>query len=239
VFCNGQGSCDNNACTCFSGFSGPTCSITVTLPAVATCSNYPDCDNCTSSAPVEAGLNCSWCADSTACVATAVCQNVLTQCNAVAVTFVAEPCPDDCSGSNGVCVNRTCSSYTDAGITPPTISGIPACINDSTQTDTVGNQTVVISSGASNISYCLCKSGFSGNNCGGKSGGLGTALAISGGIIAVIVICGVILIVICTFGAKKSVDFIMLNQQANAHFKSNPLAEDRNKEFHNPLHHQG
>jgi len=43
----------------------------------------------------------------------------------------------------------------------------------------------------------------------------------------VIVICGVILVVIIVFAAKKTVDWVQLRDTAGAHFHNNPLAIDR------------
>jgi hypothetical protein len=45
-----------------------------------------------------------------------------------------------------------------------------------------------------------------------------------------------VFVVILGVGAKKGVDWIGLNQTAGAHFHQNPLAQDRNSDFLNPIH---
>jgi len=112
--------------------------------------------------------------------------------------------------------------------------GQQLCVNTSLNAQ-VNNDTGELLLG-SNTSYCICYHGYSGLNCGGRSGSLGTALAISGGIIAVICICGVIFIVLVGFGAKKGVDWIALNQTAGANFHQNPIACDRDTEMFSGIH---
>jgi len=75
---------------------------------------------------------------------------------------------------------------------------------------------------------CICKKGVSGINCGSRKGlsAAAKAAAISGGVIAAIVICGVIIIVVLSFGAKKAVDWVVLNEQAAAKSHVSPLYQD-------------
>jgi len=170
-------------------------------------------------------------------VDTAACLSPISSCGAESVSFVPEPCPDDCSGSkHGVCVNQTCSAIAANNAKPEKVNGVPACIDDSNlvQNDTINGPVKVP---PSNASFCLCRKGYKGNNCGGKSSALGKALAISAGVIAAIVICGVIVLVLVAFGAKKGVDFVMLNQQASSNFKINPTHENRDQEHFSGIHH--
>jgi len=238
-FCSGHGSCVNDKCSCDAAYEGADCSVVIVTTPQHYCSEFTTCDNCSAQA-AQYSLQCTWCNDiiGGGCVATTTCQAAGT-CNGGAVSFVAEPCPDDCSGTkHGVCVNQTCSDLAAAGVKVQKVNGVLACIDDSNlenQTDTTNNETAKANN-AGAISFCLCNKGYKGNNCGSKSSGLGKALAISGGVIAAIVICGVIVLVIVAFGAKKGVDFVMLNQQAASHFKNNPLEETRNKEYTNAMH---
>jgi len=161
---------------------------------------------------------------------------VLTTCSATAVNFVPEPCPDDCSGpKHGICVNLTCAYMQQKGQKIAYLNGHQLCINTNltSQYDPQFGQVTVL---GSNASYCVCFKGYQGLNCGGRSSSLGTALAISGGIIAVIVICGVVFIVILGIGAKKGVDWVMLNQTAGANFHQNPLAQDRDVDCVSGIH---
>jgi hypothetical protein len=75
---------------------------------------------------------------------------------------------------------------------------------------------------------CVCKKGVTGINCGSRTGlsAAAKAAAISGGVIAAIVIAGVIGIVIISFGTKKAVDHILLNEQAAAKSHISPLYQD-------------
>jgi hypothetical protein len=237
LFCSGNGVCSGDGCACDSSYSGPACDIAVTQPPTASCTSYSNCSQCMVQAEAS-GLSCSWCLDVVGggCVPNTSCANALTSCTASSVNFKPEPCPDDCSGArHGVCVNQTCASYQAAGEKIPRVNGQEACINTTLNAQydpQFGSVTVA----GSNASYCLCERGYQGLNCGGRSSSLGTALAISGGIIAVIVICGVVFVVILGLGAKKGVDWIALNQTAGANFHQNPLAHDRNTDCLNPIH---
>jgi len=233
-FCTGHGVCDGTKCVCAANYTGADCSVQIVTTTQHFCSEATTCTNCTA-LNAAYNLDCSWCGDVVGggCVLTAACSTV-RGCNGSSVSFVAEPCPDQCSGNNGVCVNETCSALQAAGKTVPKVNGVPACIPDgAVQYDNTTNQTIVTNS---TISYCLCKKGYKGNNCGSRSSGLAKALAISGGVIAAIVICGVIILVVVAFGAKKTVDFVMLNQQAAADFKINPTHHARDTEHVNALH---
>jgi len=86
-----------------------------------------------------------------------------------------------------------------------------------------------------NGSVCVCNAGITGLNCGSATGlsTAATAAIISAGVIAAIVICGVVVVVILIFAAKKTVDFVMLNQQAAAHFANNPLHINRGTDVAN------
>jgi len=93
-------------------------------------------------------------------------------------------------------------------------------------------------SSSSNITQCVCVKGFHGSNCAAK-GGLSSAAkaaAISGGVIAAIVICGVIVLVILSFGAKKAVDHVLLNEQASAKSHISPLYTDTGASGTSGLH---
>ncbi len=57
-----------------------------------------------------------------------------------------------------------------------------------------------------------------------------------GGIIAAIVICGVIVLVIISFGAKKAVDFVYLNQMAEAKSHHSPLYKEAGSSGVSGLH---
>jgi len=113
------------------------------------------------------------------------------------------------------------------------LNGHELCINVTSQSDP---QFGAVSVAGANSSFCVCLPGHSGLNCGGRGSSLGTALAISGGIIAVICICGVVFIVLIGFGAKKGVDWIALNQTAGANFHQNPIACDRDTEQFSGIH---
>ncbi len=75
---------------------------------------------------------------------------------------------------------------------------------------------------------CICKKGVSGINCGSKKGlsSAAKAAAISGGVIAAIVLCGVIALVTIAFAAKKSVDFVQLKQLAESESHASPIYKD-------------
>lgn len=143
------------------------------------------------------------------------------------------PPPDNCSG-NGLCANQTCSWYAQNNKQPPEVNGQAACLQttNSTSATDEGNATEATTAPA----YCLCQHGYMGANCLGQSSSLGTALAISGGIIALIVICGVILAAVLLFGAKKGVDWVSMQQQLHTDFSTSPIHVQRDQEFSNPLH---
>jgi len=234
-YCSGHGICNANVCVCNDGFSGNACQD-ITTTTNHYCNEFSTCSNCTTQA-AQFNLACTWCADviGGGCVNSAACLNVISSCGATGISFVPEPCPDDCSGSkHGVCVNETCSALTASGKPIIRVNGVPACIDDSNtqQNDSLGT----IDRPATNASFCLCRKGYKGNNCGAKSSGLGKALAISGGVIAAIVICGVIVILLVAFGAKKGVDFVMLHHQATADFQINPTHENRDQEHFSGIH---
>jgi len=237
-FCTGHGTCvSSDQCKCADGFQGADCSVVIVVDDKHYCNEFINCTDCTTLGS-SVGLNCTWCRDiiGGGCVSADSCSvSGNAECTGGGVQFVAEPCPDSCS-NHGVCVNVSCSVYTDKHQSPPKINGQLACINDGSGSfvDPVTNATVVIA--PSNASFCVCKKGYKGANCGGKASNLGKALAISGGVIAAIVICGVIILVLCAFGAKKGVDFVLLNQQAGADFKINPTHEHRDHEHMSALH---
>lgn len=84
--------------------------------------------------------------------------------------------------------------------------------------------------------YCVCDDGERGVDCGsGGLSNLGKALAISGGIIALIVIGGVAALVLLGFGVKKGVDFIALREMNMAASNENPLYIGQTQEHRNPL----
>jgi len=216
LFCSGHGTCDHGQCQCHSTdkitYSGAACQDAVAVGD--TCSAYNDCSGCTSTAD---SLDCTWCGDVVGggCLPTSAgCLSPITSCSGViAIAFVPEPCPDECGGPKaGVCINISCAATPEPHTQP--------CINTS------ANQTAA---------FCLCKKGRHGLNCGGGKS-LAKALAISGGVIAAIVICGVIIIVIIAFGAKKGVDWAMMSHHRNADFQSNPIATERDSEHFSGIH---
>jgi hypothetical protein len=85
---------------------------------------------------------------------------------------------------------------------------------------------------ATNATICICKSDKHGIDCS-LVGGLNVgalAGAISGGVIAAIVIVGAVVLVIVVIGTKKAVDWAMLNNMAMANSNarcSNPCRGSR------------
>jgi hypothetical protein len=233
-YCSGHGTCQVGVCICSETWTGEICNVTVKEDEKY-CNDFINCHSCLTQ---TLDLECSWCADVSGggCVNTDSCLNRVMSCGAEAVSFIPEPCPDSCSGTNGICVNQTCDELHDSGLEIPIIEGVPVCINTSlnSQEDPENNETIIVT--GSHTSFCLCYSGYGGANCGHKSDSLGTALAISGAVIAVICVAGVIALIIIGLGAKKGIDWVSMQQQSNANFKNNPLGQERDQHHTNALY---
>jgi len=70
------------------------------------------------------------------------------------------------------------------------------------------------------------------------SGGLskGAVAGIAGGIVAAIVICGVVAFVILGYGVKKGVDWVQLRSTNMAAANDNPMFTPKTHEHENPIH---
>jgi hypothetical protein len=85
--------------------------------------------------------------------------------------------------------------------------------------------------------YCVCENGERGVDCGGGGlSDLGKALAISGGIIALLVIIGIVVLALLVFGSKRGVDFFLLRWANMAAAHENPTYVPGTQEAVNPIH---
>lgn len=89
-----------------------------------------------------------------------------------------------------------------------------------------------------NVTACVCTKGFHGIDCSLKGGqsSKGVAAAISGGIIAAIVIAGVVIALFVSFGAKKGYDWVSMRDANLAAAKNNPTFENPTHEAQNALY---
>jgi hypothetical protein len=132
TFCSGHGQCVGGSCVCVTdpdgtAWSGYNCNIST--PRQKVCgdlTSVTDCASCNAAALAN-NIFCSWCTplllsnnlsltqgtcrDPTSCN-----QNVNPSC-IITVTYVPEPCPDQCSG-NGVCVNQSITPGNSGGNNP-------------------------------------------------------------------------------------------------------------------------
>lgn len=86
-----------------------------------------------------------------------------------------------------------------------------------------------------NGTICVCIGDYYGADCG--QAGLSAfvrGLAIGGGVIAAIIIVGLIILVAVVIGTKKAVDWAMLNNMAASHVHSNPTFVEANTDSVNP-----
>jgi len=144
----------------------------------------------------------------------------------VIITFVPEPCPDDCGGSKrGYCVNVTCNSNA------PTPAGYK------TKYGCVDPINGIIKNGHNTSKpFCYCFKGAGGVNCVGGKSNLGKIIGISvGAIVGIVIACAVVFVVLA-FATKKAVDYALLDTKAMSTAKENPLHIPAGNESSNRLY---
>lgn len=91
---------------------------------------------------------------------------------------------------------------------------------------------------ATNVTACVCLKGFHGVDCskqGGRSS-KGVAAAISGGVIAAIVLAGVVALAVISFGAKKTYDWVGMRDSNLGAARNNPTFQNPTNETNNYLY---
>jgi hypothetical protein len=234
LYCSGHGFCVNGSCNCTTingvSYEGSACQTPSPPPTnVHYCDQYLDCSNC-SAAAQQYGISCVWCtAGFGQCTPTTSCPvtDVQTNCSsngvpAVAVTFIAEPCPDNCGGiNNGICVNITCGSTY-----PPGYKSSYGCLPPPNATYPNGTRA-----------YCHCFNGDNSVNClGGPSSNIGKIVGLTAGAIAGIVIACIVVVVIISVATQQVVSYALLDSNAFAAAKSNPLFVEPVVESNNQLY---
>jgi hypothetical protein len=129
------------------------------------------------------------------------------------------------------CIGDEVDSCSGGSYTPP------ACPNNCTSAKNGECKT----DSKTNVTACVCFKGFHGVDCA-KSGGRsskGVAAAISGGVIAAIVIAGVIIVAMISFGAKKSYDWIGMRDANLGAARNNPTFQNPTNELNNSLYVDG
>jgi hypothetical protein len=140
------------------------------------------------------------------------------------------------SGQSEACVDAgsSCSDSsapTDLCSLAVTVTA-PVCPNNCS-----GTNGACVTSPDTNQTICVCVGDFHGVDCS-LAGGLNVAAlagAISGGVIAAIVIVGAIILAVVVIGTKKAVDWAMLNNMAMANSNTSPIFVDPSSEHVNPL----
>ncbi len=196
--CNGNGECVDGECVCFTGLASSIENATVDYAGV-------DCSIAVIKLPKAI------------CTAFASCE----LCNQ-GVDGDGQKCDWHTCGGAGIClVSAVAGTYEgcDAQLQcAGTVVFAPGECPDNCSASGVCSEN----------GTCICKKGVTGINCGSRKGlsAAAKAAAISGGVIAAIVIAGVILIVVISVAAKKTVDWVQLNEHASAKSHVSPLYQD-------------
>jgi len=203
--------------------------------ALGVCNSAGTCNNCDGKCTCAAGYSGDACEK---VVRQKGCWEFTDSCN----SCIFDPSNNfDCgwcgfSGQSEACID---ASSTCADQSTPTrrcslavTVTAPVCPNNCS-----GDNGACVTSSDTNQTTCVCVGSFHGVDCS-LAGGLNVAAlagAISGGIIAVIVIVGAIILVVVVIGTKKAVDWAMLNNMAMANSNTSPIFVDPSAEHVNPM----
>jgi len=237
-FCNNRGQCVDGKCVCDAGSnaSGSACE-TVPTPPPPTCETLGafTCSQCRSLASF-AGLTCAWCPrlndtnllTDGKCVDPPKCDPNRTFFSCTPPVVVIPPtCPDNCT-MNGKCLNLTaCDKLAK--------ENFDKFGNDSTKYDLSCGTNADFARKNNQTGACACVKGFTGFNCAniGKSNNVIIGAALGAGLIALIVILG--LLGAAVFGGGAVAVSTGVAGATEATVFNNPLAGQENL-YHNPLH---